>query len=122
MYSALLEKGGVTQKKNEDGTRNARPLAGRSVHHVHAVFRPRFRQAVKWNLLPDAPTAKATPPQPEKSPAMAMTRAEFTAVRGFARRASYPGLDVLVDMLGLTGLRRSEVLGLDRRRYRLRDR
>ena len=73
---------------------------------------PRLRQAVKWDLLPDAPTAKATPPQPEKSPAVAMTKAEFTAVRGSARKASYPGLDALVDMLGLTGLRRSEVLGL----------
>ena len=61
---------------------------------------------------PDAPTAKATPPQPEKSPATAMTKAEFTAVRGFSRKASYPGLDVLVEMLGLTGLRRSEILGL----------
>ena len=112
MYSALIEGGGVTQKKNADGSRNAKPLAGRSIHHVHAVFRTALKQAVKWNLLPDAPTARATPPQPEKSPAVAMTKAEFAAVRDCARRANYPGLDVLVDMLGLTGLRRSEILGL----------
>ena len=79
---------------------------------MHAVFRAGLRQAEKWNLIPIVPTAKATPPQPEKSPATAMTRAEFTAVRGFSRKAGYPGLDVLVDMLGLTGLRRSEILGL----------
>ena len=99
--------------EEERGWQPQRPAAyGPLLHHVHAVFRSALRQAVKWNLLPDAPTAKATPPQPGKSPAVAMTRAEFTAVRGFARKASYPGLDVLVDMLGLTGLRRSEILGL----------
>ena len=107
-YSALLSGGG----KARDGSGEARPLKARTVHHIHRCAHTALRQAIKWRFLAHNPATDATPPQPQKSKARSLTKDERARVLQAARKASYPNLDILLATLAMTGLRRSEVLGL----------
>ena len=47
LYSLLLRRGGVARKPNADGGRDARPLTGRTVLHIHRVFHSALERARK---------------------------------------------------------------------------
>ena len=111
-YDQLLASGGFAKKADENGHRSPRPLEARTVLHIHRCVSTALAQAVKWSILPDNPATRATPPQPGKSKARALTLDERNRILEAARKARYPGLDVVVSLLGLTGLRRSELLAL----------
>ncbi len=112
MCAQLRLTGNLSRRRNPDGSRDQVPMHEASVHHVFKVLKNALRQAVRWNLIPEAPTAKAAVPSTPKSPAKAMSKAERGRVLEAARTARYPGLDVIISLLSLGGLRRSEILGL----------
>jgi len=45
------------------GGRGGRPMSAQSVHHVHAVVRSLFNQAVKWGWCATNPANRASPPK-----------------------------------------------------------
>jgi integrase len=116
-YAELLKRGGKSKRPNKDGSRSPVPLSARTVHSVHRCVHTAFEQARKWKLIPENPARDATPPSPLPSPARAMSDDEMLRVWQAAQKAQaenkiYPGIDCVVLLLILTGLRRSEVLGL----------
>ena len=116
-YAELLNSGGQSKKLNKDGTRSSAPLSRRTVLSVHRCTHTALEQARKWKLIPENPARDATPPSPDPSPARAMSDDEIGRVWEAAQKAQsngkiYAGIDCLVLLLMLTGLRRSEVLGL----------
>lgn len=83
-----------------------------SVHHLHRVLSSALRQAVKWDLLPYAPTARATPPT-RRTRSKAIPSVE--AVQSLIRTAEERGQPVFAAVIALgatTGLRRGELAGL----------
>ncbi|RWK11851.1 tyrosine-type recombinase/integrase [Mesorhizobium sp.] len=116
-YAELLKCGGKAKKPNKDGSRAPAPLSSRTVHGVHRCAHTAFEQARKWRFISENPARDATPPSPAPSPARAMSDDEIMRVWQAAKKAQaenkiYPGIDCMVLLLMLTGLRRSEVLGL----------
>lgn len=116
-YGALLKSGGKSRKPNPDGSRNPCPLTARTVHHAHRCIHTALEQARKWKLIGENPARDATPPSPSPSSARAMSDDEISRVWQAALKAqaggkAYPGIDCVVLLMMLTGLRRSEVLGL----------
>ncbi|RWH76857.1 MAG: site-specific integrase [Mesorhizobium sp.] len=117
-YAKLLESGGKARRKNRDGSRDPRPLAPRTVLHVHRAAHTCLEQARRWKLIPDNPARDAKPPSPNKSKARAFTSDEIGRILHAVRSAkengkeTYPDLDLVVMVLLSSGLRRSELLGL----------
>jgi integrase len=107
-YGDLLARGG----RSRDGKGGVRPLAARTVLHVHRAAYTALKQAVKWSLIPRNPATNATAPTPRKSKARALRNDEWQLLWSAAQKARYPGMDALVATLAAAGLRRSELLGL----------
>lgn len=83
-----------------------------TVHHLHRVLSAALRQAVKWGLLVNAPTARATPPPrrhtPKEIPAPEVVQRLITK----AEDREEPVLAAIVAVAATTGLRRGELSGL----------
>jgi integrase len=107
-YRALLQSGGVARTKDK----SPKPLTTRSVLHVHRCAHVAFRQAVKWEMIPSNPATNATAPTPKKSRTRSLDKDERQAIWTAVKSSNYPGLDRLMATLTMTGLRRSELLGL----------
>ncbi len=108
-YGALLRQGGVAKKANPDGSRDPRPLSPRSVLHCHRVMHCAMEQARKWRLLGENPVKDATPPTPGRATPKAFTEGEVARLLEAAgNRENYVVLSVLL----VTGIRRSELLGV----------
>ena len=88
-----------------------RPLAARSILHLHRVLHTAFEQARKWRHVAEVPARDASPPSAGKSPVQAFTDDQVR--RLFAEAASYdPELHLAIACLLASGMRRSELLGL----------
>ncbi|SFJ15262.1 Site-specific recombinase XerD [Phyllobacterium sp. CL33Tsu] len=117
-YTTMLVSGGKSKKKKADGARDPAPLSARTVHHAHRVLHTALEQARKWRLVPENVARDAKPPSPQASKAKAFSEAEIARILEALRKAKadnkegYPELDLVVIMLLMTGLRRSELLGL----------
>ena len=117
-YGRLLVAGGRTRGALKQGaTRKAVPLSACSVAHCHRVASNAFEQARKWKMIGENPANDATPPSPRKSKARALSDDEAAAVWRAAVDAQakgiiYPGIDVVVALLLVTGIRRAELLAL----------
>jgi integrase len=98
-YTAMLTDGGA----------GGRALHPRSVLHAHRAMHRLLVMAVKQNLIPDNPAARATPPTVPHHRAKAPTLDEAARLLAAAQRDPWPPLLALTLM---TGLRRGEVLGL----------
>jgi len=109
LYSELLNHGGVAKKAKADGSRDPQPLAARSVWHVHRVMNNMLNQARKWGLIAENPARDATAPKPAKTPPKAFTSDEVARLLDAA--GNRENLVVLSTLL-VTGIRRSELLGL----------
>ena len=93
LYSKLLEQG----------------LSGRTVLHVHRVFRQALKHAVRWNMVIRNPTDAVIPPRPESKP---VEMWDVPLIHRFieASKASHYADLFLLGVL--TGMRRSELCGL----------
>ena len=103
LYAKLLTHGG--QPKGPP-----RPLSRQSVMHVHRLLHGALRQAVKWRLLAHNPAADATPPSVPHKQARGFTTEEIA--RLLAAAEGDAELHCILALLLVSGLRRSELLGL----------
>lgn len=110
MYTVLLRRGGKTHKVGADGKRGERPLAARTVLHVHRTLNTGLEQARKWKLISENPAKDATAPTPAKRPVKSFTEDEVARLMTAAEpdRETY----IILATLLITGVRRSELLGL----------
>jgi integrase len=97
-YARLLAGGGA----------GGRPLAARTVLHIHRNAHKAFGQAVKWRMLEDNPCRLATPPSVPRKRAVAPTMEQVSQLIAYAKNPPWPQLFALMVM---TGLRRGEALG-----------
>ena len=106
LYTTLLQSGGVSRRADGE----ARPLNPRTVLHVHRVLHKAFEQARKWRFIGENPCRDATAPKPGNSPVKAFEEDEVDRLLAIA--ASDRETYAIVITLLITGLRRSELLGL----------
>lgn len=89
----------------------AEGLSPTTVHAYHAILSAALRQAVKWGWIAQAPTERATPPQPVRKDMVVPTPAELSALVR-AAEAKNPVLGTAVALAALTGCRRGELVAL----------
>ena len=110
-YVTLLKSGGTKRSgPRSDETRTPCPLKPRSVLHIHRVLHTALEQARKWKLIFENPAEDATAPSPGKAAVRAFTEDEVK--RLLAAAAHDREMTVIISLLLVTGLRRSELLGL----------
>jgi integrase len=110
-YAKLKTKGGAPRSSSAKAAGTPRPLAARSILHLHRVLHCAFEQARKWRHIAENPARDASPPSPGKSPVKAFTDEEVNRLLDEA--LSYdPELHLAIACLLACGMRRSELLGL----------
>jgi integrase len=110
-YAKLRTSGGAPRSTVAKAAGTRRPLAARSILHLHRVLHSAFEQARKWRHVSENACRDASPPSPGKSPVKAFTDDQVN--RLLAEAASYdPELYLAVVCLLVTGMRRSELVGL----------
>lgn len=85
-------------------------LSARSVDQAHRVLRAALRQAVKWELLSQTPTAAATPPRARRREMQPLTPRQ---VHELFTSTADESLHALWVLLCTTGLRIGEASGLE---------
>lgn len=115
-YATLLVEGGKSKAK-AGNPKLPRPLSARTVLHVHRCVHTAFEQARKWKLIAENPARDASPPSPKKAKVRALSENEIVRVLEAAEYSatlprSYPGIDIAFELTLVTGIRRSELLGL----------
>lgn len=85
-------------------------LSPRSVNQAHRVLRAALRQAVKWGLIAQAPTAAVAPPRPGRREMQPLTPKQVHALFASTEGSHLHALWVL---LCTTGLRIGEATGLE---------
>ena len=109
LYGHLLQRGGVARKTNADGSRDSQPLSPRSVLLVHRVLHTALEQARKWKLISENPARDAKAPTSRRISPRAFTADEVARLLAAAgERETY----IILSTLLVTGIRRSELLGL----------
>ena len=109
LYAILLRRGGVARKIGADGKWDSRPLAPRTVLHVHRVLHSALEQARKWKMIGE-PAKDATAPTPRRTSTKAFSQDEVGRLLDAA--ASDRETYIAISTLLITGIRRSELLGL----------
>lgn len=99
-YNTLAEKGG----------RGGRPLAPKTVLHVHAMLRRALEDAVSSNLIPRNPAPKRRP-RVERTEHVWLRADELAGLLDFARFRE-PEFYPAFRLAALAGLRRGELAGL----------
>ncbi|WP_414814913.1 tyrosine-type recombinase/integrase [Rhizobium sp. IY2] len=115
--AALKANGGAARKPAKDGQpRGTRPLADRTLLHLYRIGSAAMEQARRWKLVASNPFKDVKAPSPGKSKIKIMTEEEAIRVYHAATRADesgkHPGMALLVALLMVCGMRRSEILGL----------
>jgi len=93
MYAALLARG----------------LSATTVLHTHRVLREALQHAIKWSLLTRNPADATDPPRPERHE---MKMWDVATIRQFLDASSDNSYGAVYHLAVLTGMRRSELLGL----------
>ncbi|KZS55258.1 hypothetical protein AS890_14700 [Rhizobium anhuiense bv. trifolii] len=115
--AALKATGGAARKSAKEGLpRGTRPLADRTLLHLYRIGSTAMEQARRWKLVASNPFKDVKAPSPGKTKIRIMTEDEALKVYQAAARADdsgkHPGMTLLVAMLMVCGMRRSEILGL----------
>ncbi|TBF30727.1 hypothetical protein ELG93_10485 [Rhizobium ruizarguesonis] len=115
--AALKASGGAARKPAKAGQpRGTRPLADRTLLHLYRIGSTAMEQARRWKLVASNPFKDVKAPSPGKSKIKIMTEEEAIRVYQAATRADesgkHPGMALLVALLMVCGMRRSEILGL----------
>ena len=84
-------------------------LSSRTVHHVHTLLKQTLSHAIKWGLLIWNPTDATDPPRPEEKE---LEMWDLPTIRTFLQSANVSRYGNLYQLVILTGIRRSELLGL----------
>lgn len=87
----------------------AKGLSARTVKYTHNVLSSAFKQAIKWKLIMQNPVAQAELPKQTKIEMKVMSPEESKL---FLEVASKHRLGVFFHLMLLTGMRPSEILGL----------
>lgn len=118
LYRHLEREGGVTQRRDKNGDRMARPLSKQSVRHIHVVLSTFFTYAMRekrWlqeNPCKMLPRSKV-PKQAKGRKTRSLTVDEVFRLIDAAKASSlYPGLETVVRLLFEAGIRRSELCAL----------
>jgi integrase len=104
LYPALLE-----DRKQSNGGGGLSP---RSVRYVHTIIHRAFRDAVRWGRITRNPADAADPPRSAATVRAAMTTWSAEQVRAFLVHTADHRLHAAFAVLGTTGMRRGECLGL----------
>ncbi len=99
-YNALLET----------PARSGRPLAPKSIRHIHDCLRSSFKTAIRWDVLKVNPAAACKLPKVETKKAGVLEDEHFEFLLDAAR--SHPWMYALLFVASATGLRRGELLAL----------
>ncbi len=83
-----------------------------SVHHLHRVLSAALGQAVKWGLVGEAVTQRATPPSRRSRSHRIPTPEAIQGLISVAERRGQPVLAAAIAIATTTGLRRGELAGL----------
>jgi integrase len=115
--AALRKDSGSTRSKAKPGQpRTPTPLSGQSLLLLFRIGSKVLKQAVRWRLIDSNPFTAVEPPKGKKKPIKILTEAQGKRLYDKAvelhQSGQYPGLHVLVALLMVCGVRRSEVLGL----------
>jgi integrase len=110
LYAELLQRGGVSRRGKRGEEKAPHPLNPRTVLHVHRVLHTAFEQARRWRLVRENPSRDATAPSVRKSPVRAFTEDEIGWLLAAAARDEE--IYCIIAVLLITGIRRSELLGL----------
>jgi integrase len=86
-------------------------LSPATVHKYHSILSAACRQAVKWGWIDQAPTARATPPAPERKEMLVPAPERLMALLK-AADADDPVTAAAVAVAALTGARRGELCAL----------
>jgi integrase len=86
-------------------------LSPATVHKYHSILSAACRQAVKWGWIDSAPTARATPPSPERKEMVVPTPDRLSALLKVAEDED-PVTATAVALAALTGARRGELCAL----------
>jgi integrase len=89
----------------------AEGLSAATVHKYHSILSAACHKAVKWGWLDVAPTARATPPSPERKQMKVPTPEQLSALVKAADQED-PVLATAVALAALTGARRGELVAL----------
>jgi integrase len=81
------------------------------VNKYHAILSAAMRQAVKWDWIDRAPTARATPPRVHPKEMNVPTPEQLTTLVSTAK-AQDPVLGCAIAVAALTGVRRGELVAL----------
>ena len=110
-YARLKARGGAPRSTAAKTAGTTRPLAARSILHLHRVLHTAFEQARKWKHISENPARDASPPSPGKSQVKAFTDDQVERLLAEAERFD-PELYLVIVCLLTCGMRRSELLGL----------
>jgi integrase len=110
LYTTLLRRGGIGRKLNADGSKPSRPLEPRTVLHVHRVLHNALEQARRWKMIAENPAKDARAPTPRKQRVRSFTPSEVQRLLDVA--AADRETHTIAATLLITGLRRSELLGI----------
>jgi integrase len=106
LYVTLRRRGG---RPRADG-KPAQPLAPQTVLHIHKLLHTAFEQARKWKLLAHNPASDATAPTVPFRQVRGYTATEIARLVELAQ--ADPETATMLAVLLVSGLRRSELLGL----------
>jgi integrase len=93
------------------GEWRAEGLSPATVHKYHSILSAACRQAVKWGWIDSAPTARATPPTPERKEMVVPTPERLSELLKVADTED-PVTATAVALAALTGARRGELVAL----------
>ena len=85
-----------------------RGLKNRSIHNVHALLHSAFEQAVRWGWIVTNPVDRATPGPAAAGEGVVADQSEVDRILA----AADPQLHLAVRLAAVTGVRRSELCGL----------
>jgi integrase len=83
-----------------------------SVHHLHRILSAALRQAVKWGLVGEPATQRATPPSRRTHQQQIPTPEVIQQLISAAEDRGQPVLAAAIAIAATTGLRRGELAGL----------
>jgi integrase len=83
-----------------------------SVHHLHSLLSAALNQAVKWSVVPEAVTRKASPPPLRVGPKTVPTPETVLRLIAGAEERGQPILAAAIAIAATTGARRGELLAV----------
>ncbi|MCZ7538136.1 MAG: site-specific integrase [Acidimicrobiia bacterium] len=103
LYADLLERGNHREKGG---------LSAKTVRYIHTTVRKALGDAVDAELIARNPAERAKPPRPRASTTKDLRFWEPDELARFLNHVAGSRLAALWRLLGMTGMRRGEVLGL----------